>query len=72
MQAACQEQFFCNRRYDTGERKLRTRDKKSMKPADPNASKLTKLKLTNPQRGIAQAKPTAKRGPQVPRSSKRP
>jgi len=41
-----------------------------MKPQ--NQSKITKLKLSDPQRGIAQSKPSAKRGPQVPKSSKRP
>jgi hypothetical protein len=38
----------------------------------PNKSKLAKIKLTDPQRGISHAKPSVKRGPQVPRSSKRP
>jgi hypothetical protein len=35
-------------------------------------SMLSKLKVTDPKRGIAPAKPVMKRGPQVPRSSKRP
>jgi hypothetical protein len=43
-----------------------------MKTQDPGHSKINKLKMTDPQRGIAQAKPAAKRGPQIPKSSKRP
>jgi hypothetical protein len=43
-----------------------------MKTQDPSHQKINKLKISDPQRGIAQAKPTAKRGPQVPKSSKRP
>jgi hypothetical protein len=34
--------------------------------------KSNKLKFTDPQRGIEKAKPTVKRGPQIPKSSKRP
>ncbi|HZZ18817.1 MAG TPA: hypothetical protein VFE25_05585 [Opitutaceae bacterium] len=43
-----------------------------MKTQDPGHSKINKLKMSDPQRGIGQAKPAAKRGPQVPKSSKRP
>jgi hypothetical protein len=41
-------------------------------PNDPNNAKLAKLRISDPQRGITQARPSVKRGPQVPKSSKRP
>lgn len=43
-----------------------------MKTQDPGHSKMNKLKLSEPLRGIVKAKPTQKRGPQIPKSSKRP
>ncbi|HEY5227383.1 MAG TPA: hypothetical protein VIJ19_02525 [Opitutaceae bacterium] len=43
-----------------------------MNSGNPNNAKLAKQKLSNPQRGIVPPKPAARRGPQVPKSSKRP
>jgi hypothetical protein len=72
MQAPCQVNSYLQGPYDTQEPILAPHDKRRVKTGNPNISKLIKLKLTDPQRGIAQAKPVAKRGPQVPKSSKRP
>ncbi len=43
-----------------------------MKSADAKASKLRKLKISEPLRGITTRNSVVKRGPQVGRSSKRP
>jgi hypothetical protein len=72
MQAPCQVHSNLAPPYDTRERLPAARYYRCVKSNDPNNAKLRKLKITDPQRGIAQAKPAAKRGPQIPRSSKRP